>query len=41
MYLDTMESIYQDTNKIVIDKEVSKGVLPYLPLDKLQNKQQD
>lgn len=41
MYLDTMESIYQDTNKIVIDKEVAKGVLPYLPLDKIQNKQQN
>ena len=38
MYLDAMEKIYQETNKIVIDKNVSKGVLPFLPLDKINNK---
>ena len=37
MYLDTMEKIYKDTNKIIIDKEVSKGTLPFLPLDKFNN----
>ncbi|WPX97083.1 FtsH protease activity modulator HflK [Candidatus Bandiella euplotis] len=39
MYLDTMDKIYGSTNKVVIDKDIAKGVLPYLPLDKIQNKQ--
>ena len=37
LYLETMESIMQGTNKIVIDNEGgSQGVLPYLPLPELQ-----
>ena len=38
MYLDTMEKVYQDTNKIIIDKDISKGILPFLPLNKMDNK---
>jgi membrane protease subunit HflK len=38
MYLDTMEKVYQDTNKIIIDKDISKGILPFLPLNKIDNK---
>ena len=37
MYLDTMEKIYQETDKVIIDKELSKGILPFLPLDKMNN----
>lgn len=37
MYLDTMEMVYQDTSKIVIDKDISKGVLPFLPLNTHSN----
>ncbi len=37
MYLDTMEKIYKDTNKVIIDKEVSNKILPFLPLDKFNN----
>ncbi len=38
MYLDTMEKVYKDTNKILIDKEVSKSIIPFLPLDQINNK---
>ena len=37
LYLETMETVMQGTNKIVIDNEGgSQGVLPYLPLPELQ-----
>jgi modulator of FtsH protease HflK len=37
LYLETMESVLQGTNKIVIDNEGgSQGVLPYLPLPELR-----
>jgi membrane protease subunit HflK len=33
LYIETMESILQNTNKILIDKSASgSGVVPYLPL---------
>jgi membrane protease subunit HflK len=35
MYLETMSQILGDTNKIVIDDGVGKGVVPYLPLPAL------
>ena len=38
MYLDTMEKIYRDTSKIVVDKEVSSNTLSLLSLDKINNK---
>jgi len=35
MYLDTMEKVYKNINKVLVDKELSKnGVLPFLTLDK-------
>ncbi len=39
LYLDTMEEILKDSNKIIIDKTVEgqSGVLPYLPLPNLLN----
>lgn len=39
MYLETMEGIYRDADKIFIDKNASKsGVLPYFPLNDLKQK---
>ena len=37
MYLDTMQQVYTNTNKMIIDPEISKGVLPFLPLNKVNN----
>jgi membrane protease subunit HflK len=36
IYLETMEKIYHDTDKIIVDKQISKsGVTSYLPLNDL------
>lgn len=35
MYLETVEGVLGDMNKIIIDEEAGKGVVPYLPLDQL------
>jgi membrane protease subunit HflK len=32
MYLETMSQVLGDTNKVIIDDNVGKGVVPYLPL---------
>ena len=32
MYLETMEKVLADINKIIIDKKSGGGVVPYLPL---------
>lgn len=37
MYLETMEEIYGNANKIVIDEKAGKGVVPYLPLENFNN----
>ena len=37
--LDTMEKVYQNTSKVIIDKDIAKGILPFLPLNKMDNKQ--
>lgn len=37
LYLETMEDIYQKTDKILLDKNASKsGVLPYLPINEIK-----
>jgi len=38
MYLETVESVLGDMNKIIIDKKASGGVVPYLPLNELKPK---
>ena len=38
MYLDTMEEVYSNTSKVLIDSE-SSGNLLYLPMDKLVGQQ--
>ena len=35
MYLETMEKVLADINKIIIDKNSGSGVVPYLPLKEL------
>tara|TARA_B100000953_G_scaffold14728_1_gene12948 strand:- start:215 stop:739 length:525 start_codon:yes stop_codon:yes gene_type:complete len=36
MFLETMEKVLADINKIIIDKNAGSGVVPYLPLKELQ-----
>jgi membrane protease subunit HflK len=40
LYLETMERILQNSNKIILESSASSNVLPYLPLDRLQQNQQ-
>ncbi|MAH89351.1 MAG: FtsH protease activity modulator HflK [Pelagibacterales bacterium] len=35
IYLETMEKVMQNMNKVIIDNDGSSGVLPYLPLPEL------
>jgi hypothetical protein len=35
MYLEMMEDVLTDMNKLIVDQK-GGGVLPYLPLNKLQ-----
>ena len=38
MFLETMEKVLADINKIIIDKNSGSGVVPYLPLSELNQK---
>ena len=38
IYLETMEQVLKDMNKIVIDDKAAGGVTPYLPLPELQRR---
>ena len=38
MYLETMEKVLADIDKIIIDKKAGAGVVPYLPLPELGKK---
>jgi modulator of FtsH protease HflK len=38
MFLETMERVLGGTDKIILDSKSGQGVVPYLPLDKLQTK---
>ena len=37
MYLETMEKVLGNVNKVILDGEAGQGVVPYLPLDQLRN----
>ena len=37
MYLETMEDVYGDADKIILDDTSGSGVVPYLPLDQLRS----
>ena len=44
IYLETLESIFSNVNKVIIDSEVGKaggGVVPYLPLPEIKKKQEN
>jgi membrane protease subunit HflK len=36
LFLETMERVLGDSNKIILEQNGGQGVLPYLPLDQLQ-----
>ena len=36
IYLETMEKVMQNMNKVIIDNKGGSGVLPYLPLPELK-----
>ncbi|MBN9070982.1 MAG: FtsH protease activity modulator HflK [Rhizobiales bacterium] len=38
LYLETMEKILRDSNKVVVDQGTGQGVVPYLPLPELQKR---
>ncbi len=38
MYLETMEKVLADINKVIIEQNAGSGVVPYLPLNELQKK---
>lgn len=38
MYLETMETIYKDADKMLLDTESGSGVVPYLPLNELNRR---
>lgn len=38
IYLETIEEIYRDADKIILDDKAGSGVVPYLPLDQLYKK---
>lgn len=39
LYLETMEKVFRDSNKILLNDEGGQGVVPYLPLNELQRQQ--
>ncbi len=38
IYLETIEEIYKDADKIILDEKAGSGIVPYLPLDQLNKK---
>jgi membrane protease subunit HflK len=38
MYLETMEKVLADIDKVIIEKNAGSGVVPYLPLPELGKK---
>jgi membrane protease subunit HflK len=36
LYLETVERVFQNSNKIILSGDTAESVLPYLPLDQLQ-----
>jgi membrane protease subunit HflK len=40
LFLETMERVYGGADKIIIDSKSGPGVVPYLPLNELQQQQQ-
>ena len=38
IYLETIEEVYGDADKIILDSDAGSGIVPYLPLDQLSKK---
>jgi membrane protease subunit HflK len=38
IYLETMEEVFSNANKVIIDQEGGTGVVPYLPLPEIQKR---
>jgi len=38
LYLETMEEILKNSNKVIVEKGNGQGVVPYLPLPELQKR---
>ena len=38
LYLETMEQVLKDMNKVVVDDKAGNGVVPYMPLPELQRR---
>ncbi len=38
IYLETLERVMENTNKVIIDENSANGIVPYLPLNELNNK---
>ena len=38
MFLETMERVLGNADKIILDNKGGQGVVPYLPLDQIQKK---
>lgn len=38
IYIETMENVLQNANKIILDDKGGNGVVPYLPLNELNTK---
>ena len=39
MYLETIQKVLSDTDKVIMDGGTQSGVLPYLPLEQLRQRQ--
>lgn len=39
MFLETMERVFAGMDKVIVDQNSGQGVIPYLPLDQLQQRQ--
>ena len=39
LYLETMERVLRDSNKVIVEQGNGQGVVPYLPLPELQKRQ--
>jgi membrane protease subunit HflK len=38
MFLETMERVLADTDKVIVDEKAGNGVVPYLPLSEFSKK---
>ena len=40
MFLETMERVLADTDKVIVDQKAGSGVVPYLPLSEFSKRRQ-